>query len=287
MIAVLLMTALLSACQTPSDKLVFQANETAKKALQSDPETREKLLEQARQDLQEAVKLDPKNLNGWKLLAQIDDVLGHEEDSAKDYDAASTLDPTDQKLLAKARYYKALQDLANSSDKALADVKAGKVEDGLRQLKDILVQTKTKSTRMKAVAALTAAAPEIEKQGDQQVADKKYAEAIATYEQEVRAYMLLAQAQGKETLDPAADSVLHKINDTAKAGNTPDATFRVLNDVLTVDPENKTANLELAQVYLRRTPPDYDTAADLEERGGAPDADVKKLRDQAKRHKHG
>jgi len=57
--------------------------------------------------------------------------------------------------------------------------------------------------------------------------------------------------------------------------------------VLTVDPDNKTANMELAQVYLRRTPPDYDTAADLEERGGAPDADVKKLRDEAKRHRKG
>ncbi len=286
-VGALLITALLSACQSQSDKLVYDANETAKKALQSDPDTREKLLEQARQGLQQAVKLDPKNLDGWKLLAQIDDVLGHEDDSAHDYDQASMLDPTDQKLLAKARYYKSLQDLANSSDKALADVKTGKIEDGINQLKEILVQTKTKSTRMKALAALTAAAPEIEKQGDQQIADKKYPDAIATYEQEIRAYMLLAQAQDKETIDPAADAVLHKINDAAKAGNTPDATFRVLNDVLTVDPENKIANLELAQVYLRRTPPDYDTAADLEERGGAPDADVKKLRDQAKKHRKG
>ena len=43
--------------------------------------------------------------------------------------------------------------------------------------------------------------------------------------------------------------------------------------------------MELAQVYLRRKPPDYDTAADLEERGGAPDAEVSKLRDKAKKHR--
>ena len=54
--------------------------------------------------------------------------------------------------------------------------------------------------------------------------------------------------------------------------------------MLTFDPDNKTANMELAQVYLRRDPPDYATAADFKERAGAPDAEVKKLRAEAKKH---
>ena len=50
-------------------------------------------------------------------------------------------------------------------------------------------------------------------------------------------------------------------------------------------PYNKTANIELAQVYIRRNPPDYSTAADLMERAGAPDAEVAKLRAEAKKHR--
>ena len=58
-----------------------------------------------------------------------------------EYMAASALDPTDQKLLDKARLYKQLEDLANSSGKALDDIKAGKVEQGVGTLKDIMVTT--------------------------------------------------------------------------------------------------------------------------------------------------
>jgi tetratricopeptide (TPR) repeat protein len=286
-IAVLLLTVLISACQSKSDALVYDANETAKKALQSDPTTREQLLVQARGKLDEAVKLDPKNLNGWKLLSQIDEVLGNDDDAGHDFDQASMLDPTDQKLMGKARYYKQLKDLENSSNQALDQIKDGKAEEGVRQLKDILVQSRARATREKALSALKSGVVMMEGQGDQAVAAKKYADAIAVYEQEIRAYMLIAEAHNQQKLDPASDSVLHKINDTAKTAGTPDATFRVLNDVLAVDPDNKTANIELAQVYLRRKPADYDTAADLEERGGASDADVKKLRDQAKRQHRG
>ena len=52
-----------------------------------------------------------------------------------------------------------------------------------------------------------------------------------------------------------------------------------------VYPDDKVANIELAAVYLSKSPPDYDTAADLEERGGAPDDQVRKLRDMAKKHR--
>ncbi len=286
-LAVLMLAVLISACQSKSDALVYDANETAKKALQSDPNTREKLLIDARGKLAEAVRLDPKNLNGWKLLAQIDEVLGNDDDAGHDFDQASMLDPTDQKMLAKARYYRSLKELENSSNQALDLIKAGKVEDGVRQLKDILVQSRARATRDKALSALKSGVVMMESQGDQAVADKKYADAINVYEQEIRAYMLISEAHNQQKLDPASDAVLHKMNDAAKDAGTPDVTFRVLNDVLAVDPDNKTANLELAQVYLRRKPPDYDTAADLEERAGAPDAEVKKLRDEAKRHRKG
>ncbi len=286
-IAVLLLTVLISACQSKSDALVYEANETAKKALQSDPTTREKLIIDARGKLDQAVKLDPKNLNGWKLLAQIDEVLGNDDDAGHDYDEASMLDPTDQKLMAKARAYKQLKELENTSNQALDQIKNGQTEEGVRQLKDILVQSRSRATREKALSALKSGVVLMESQGDQAVAAKKYPDAIKVYEQEIRAYMLIAEAHNEPKLDPASDAVLHKINDAAKEGGIPDATFRVLNDVLAVDPDNKIANLELAQVYLRRKPPDYDTAADLEERGGAPDAEVKKLREEAKRHHRG
>jgi hypothetical protein len=49
-------------------------------------------------------------------------------------------------------------------------------------------------------------------------------------------------------------------------------------------PDDKVAKIELAQVYLSGTPPDYDAAADLEERGGAPDDQVRELRYMAKKH---
>jgi hypothetical protein len=78
---------------------------------------------------------------------------------------------------------------------------------------------------------------------------------------------------------------MHKANEAAKEGNTPDLMFRLLNDIIAFDPDNKSANIELAQVYLRRKPPDYDTAADLMERAGAPDNEVKKLRAEAKHHR--
>ncbi|HZC46656.1 MAG TPA: hypothetical protein VE243_09275, partial [Candidatus Acidoferrum sp.] len=195
------------------------------------------------------------------------------------------LDPSDQKVLEKARLYKQIQDLANSSGKALDDIKAGKVEEGVGTLKDIMTTSKMSAAREKAVNALSDAIPIIEKVGDQQVADKKYADAINTYEQGIRAAMLLARAHKQETLGPQADPMMHKMTEAAKAAHTPDATFKLFNDVIGVYPDDKVANMELAAVYLSKSPPDYDTAADLEERGGAPDDQVRKLRDQAKKHR--
>ena len=271
----LLVIPLVSGCQSEAKRHLYKAEDLFEK----------RDLDGAKKELELSIKADPSNLDAHKSLAHIDEALDDSEGAAREYAAASALDPTDQKILDKARLYKQLMDLANSSDKALADVKAGKVEDGVRQLKDILVQTKFKKAREKAVAALGDALPEIEKQGDAQMAAKKYADAINTYDQGVRAAMLLAKAHGATSLGDQGNSLMHKVNEAAKAAGTPDATFKLLNDVIGVYPDDKTANIELAQVYLMRKPPDYDTAADLEERANVPDDQVRKLRDQAKKQR--
>ena len=271
---ILLAIPLVSGCQSEAKKHLYKAEDLFEK----------RDLEGAKKELQLSIKADPSDVDAHKSLAHIDEALGDDEGAAREYNAASALDSTDQKLLDKARLYKQLEDMANSSGKALDDIKAGKVEEGVRNLKDIMVSTRIPAARQKALRALGDAVPIIEKIGDQQVQDKKYADAVNTYDQGIRAAMLLARAHKMEMLGPDADPMMHKINQAAKAGGTPDATFKLFNDVIGDYPDDKTANLELAQVYLSKTPPDYDTAADLEERGGAPDDEVRKLRDQAKKH---
>ena len=272
---VLLAIPFVSGCQSEAKRHLYKAEDLFEK----------RDLDGAKKELELSIKADSTSLDAHKSLAHIDEALGDEEGAAREYAAASALDPTDQKLLDKTRLYKQLEAMANSSGKALDDIKAGKVEDGVRNLKDIMLTTKIPAARQKAVAALADAIPIIEKIGDQQVQDKKYADAINTYEQGIRAAMLLARAHKMEALGPEADPMMHKINDAAKAAGTPDAAFKLFNDVIAIYPDDKTANIEFAQVYLRKTPPDYDTAADLEERGGAPDDEVHKLRDQAKKHR--
>jgi len=264
----------ISGCQSEAKKHLYKAEDLFEK----------RDLDGAKKELELSIKADPNSLDAHKSLAHIDDALGDQEGAAREYMAASALDPTDQKLLDRVRLYKQLQDLANSSGKALDDIKAGKVEQGVGELKDVLVQTRFATAHEKAVAALADAIPIIEKQGDDQMQAKKYTDAINTYEQGVRAAMLLARARKMETLGPEATPLMHKVNEAAKEAHTPDATFKLFNDVIGVYPDDKTANIELAVVYMRKTPPDYDTAADLEERGGAPDDEVRKLRDQAKKH---
>jgi len=266
---------LVSGCQSESRKHLYKAEDLFEK----------RDLDGAKQELELSIKADPNNLDAHKSLAHIDQALGDEEGAAREYMAASTLDPTDQKLLDQARLYKQLQDLANSSGQALDKIKAGKVEEGVAQLKDIMVTSKIATAQEKAMSALSDAIPIIEKLGDQQMADKKYPDAINTYEQGIRAAMLLSRAHKMETLAPEADPMMHKINEAAKAAGTSDATFKLFNDVIGVYTDDKVANIELAAVYLSKTPPDYDTAADLEERGGAPDDQVRKLRDMAKKHR--
>jgi tetratricopeptide (TPR) repeat protein len=241
-------------------------------------------LKGAQAELQEAIKDDPNLVDAHKSLAHIDEALGDEEGAGEEYDAASRLDPTDNKSLAKARYYRQLKQADQSIDEATGDIKAGKYEEGLATIKDVLKETRSKDTRDRGIAGLVKAAPMIAQQADDLTSQKKYDDALKAYDASIRAYMLIAEASGKTNLDPAADKTLHSANEAAKASGMPDRNFKLLNDVLTVDPDNKAANMELAQVYLSRTPPDYSTAADLMERANAPDAEVAKLRAKAKHH---
>ncbi|MGC1396954.1 hypothetical protein [Candidatus Binatus sp.] len=272
---VLLALPLVSGCQSEAKKHLYKAEDLFEK----------RDLDGAKKELELSIKADPNDLDAHKSLANIDEALGDQEGAAKEYMAASALDPTDQKLLDKARLYKQLEDMANSSGQALDKIKAGNVTEGVAQLKDIIVTTRIPAAREKAVNALSDSIPIIQKVGDQQLADKKYADAITTYEQGIRAAMLLARAHKSDTLGPEADPMMHSINDAAKAAGTPDANFKLFNDVIGDYPDDKVANMELAGIYLSKTPPDYDTAADLEERGGAPDDQVRKLRDMAKKHR--
>ena len=272
---VLLAIPFVSGCQSEAKRHLYKAEDLFEK----------RDLDGAKKELALSIKADPTNLDAHKSLAHIDEALGDDDGAAREYEAASALDPADQKLLDKARLYKQLESMANSSGKSLDDIKAGKVEGGVRGLKDIMLTTRIPAARQKAVHALADAIPIIEKIGDRQAQDKKYADAINTYEQGIRAAMLLARAHKMEMLGPDADPMMHKINQAAKAAGTPDAAFKLFNDVIGDYPDDKVANLELAQVYLSKTPPEYDTAADLEERGGAPDDEVRKLRDQAKKHR--
>ncbi len=272
---VLLAIPFVSGCQSESKKHLYAAEDLFEK----------RDLDGAKKELELSIKADPNNLDAHKSLANVDNALGDEEGAGKEFMAASALDPTDEKLLEKARLFKQLQDMANSSGQALDKIKAGQVEEGVAQLKDIITTTRIPSAQQKAVSALSDALPIIEKVGDQQMADKKYPDAINTYEQGIRAAMLLARAHKQDTLGTEADPMMHKMSEAAKAAGTPDATFKLFNDVIGIYPDDKVANIELAQVYLTRTPPDYDTAADLEERGGAPDDQVRKLRDLAKKHR--
>lgn len=275
MLAVLLPVPFVSGCQSEAKRHLYKAEDLFER----------RDLEGAKKELELSIKADPSSLDAHKALAHIDEALGDEEGAAHEYEAASALDPTDQKLLDKARLFKKLEDLANSSGQALDEIRAGKVSDGLATLKEIIVTTRIPAAREKAVNAMMDAIPLIEKVGDQQMANKDYADAISTYDQGIRATMLMAKAHKMEALGPQADPMMRKISEAAKAAGAPDANFKLLNDVIGDYPDNKVANLELAQIYLSKKPPDYDTAADLEERAGAPDEEVKKLRDLARKHR--
>ncbi len=249
-----------------------------------------KLVKQAQDELREAVKADPNLLDAHKSLANVDEVLHDYDEAGKEYMAASALDPTDQKTRGKASYYRHLQQLTKQADTALDTIKSGDVVEGMSDLKASLQEGNkanlSKATIDHMIDDLRQGVAAVVQQADQQVQQQKYIDGMKTYDQAVRGYMLLALATKQEKLDPAVDAVIHNAGLAAQKGG-PQASQMIsalLNDVLTFDPDNKTANMELAQLSLHENPPDYSTAADLMERAGAPDAEVNKLRAEAKKH---
>ena len=249
------------------------------------------LVKEAQSELREAVKADPNLLDAHRSLANVDEVLHDYEEAGAEYMTASQLDPTDQKLRGKASYYRHLKQLTKQADAALDTIKGGDVTQGMSDLKGTLQEAGkanlSKATIDHMIDDLRQGVQSVAQQGDQQAQQQKYMDAIKTYDQAVRGYMLLALATRQQKLDPAVDAVMHSAGQVAqKAG--PQGTQMIstlLNDVLTFDPDDKTANMELAQLSLHETPPDYSTAADLMERAGASDAEVKKLRAAAKKHR--
>ncbi len=264
----------LAGCQSEAKKHLYKAEDLFEK----------RDLKGAQAELRESVKDDPNLTDAHNSLARVDEYLHDYDEAGKEFMIASQLDPTNQKTMAKARYYRYLQQVTQQADKALDEVKGGDSENGMKDLKAALQETKTEESRKHVLNDVEQAIPVVVAQGDQQAGKKQYVDAVKTYEQALRGYMYIAEVN-KQPLEPGADAVMHKANEAANAGGVPDMVFKLFNDVLTADPDNKVANIELAQIYIRKKPPDYSTAADLMERGGASDAEVKKLRAEAKKHR--
>ncbi len=275
LVALVLVVSILAAgCMSEAKKHLYKAEDLFEK----------KDYEAARQQLLQAIKLDPNLLDAHKALANIDEQFLHNDDeAAREYQAASALDPTDMKLLQKARYYRYLKEQEEEGDKALDEVKTGDIEQGMKDLRAALLATRTKETRAHVSKDVADAIPIIVAQGDKLAQQQKYVDAAKTYEQAIRGYILLAEAANQQKIAPEADSVLHEMTVAAGKAGAPDMTSAVLQDVLSIDGSNKAANMELAQVYLKQQPPDYETAAELMGRAGAPKAEVDKLHEEAKR----
>jgi tetratricopeptide (TPR) repeat protein len=267
-------------CQSSAKKHLYAAEDLFEK----------RDLKGAQAELREAIKEDPNLTDAHNSLARVDEYLHDTDEAGKEFMIASQQDPTNQKTMAKARYYRYLQQLSKQADTALDTVKSGDVTQGMTDLKGAL-QDAGKANLSKAtidhmIDDLRQAVAAVAQQAEQQAQQQKYADAMKTYDQAVRGYMLLALATKQQKLDPAVEAVMHSAGAAAqKGGDQAGQMFStLLNDVLTFDPEDKTANMELAQLSLHQNPPDYSTAADLMERAGAPDAEVNKLRAAAKKH---
>jgi tetratricopeptide (TPR) repeat protein len=267
-------------CQSSAKKHLYNAEDLFEK----------RDLKGAQTELREAVKEDPDLTDAHNSLARVDEYLHDYDEAGKEFMIASQQDPTNEKLRGKASYYRHLQQLTKQADSALDTVKSGDVAEGMSDLKGAL-QEASRANLSKAIVDhmvddLRQAVAVVVQQADQQAQQQKYDDSMKTYDQAVRGYMLLALATKQTTLDPAVDAVMHSAGQVAEKGGPQSSQMlsTLLNDVLTFDPDNKTANMELAQLSLHENPPDYSTAADLMERGGAPDAEVSKLRAEAKKH---
>src|SRR5258708_4649040 len=92
---VLLAIPLVSGCQSEAKKHLYKAEDLFEK----------RDLDGAKKELELSIKADPNSLDAHNSLAHINEALGDQEGAAREYMAASALDPTDQKLLDKAAMY--------------------------------------------------------------------------------------------------------------------------------------------------------------------------------------
>src|SRR5258708_27171925 len=132
LLPLLLAIPVVSGCQSEAKKHLYKAEDLFEK----------RDLDGAKKELELSIKADPNNLDAHKSLAHIDEALGDQEGAAREYMAASTLDPTDQKLLDRVRLYKQLQDLANSSGQALDKIKPAPVPHAVSQPNAIITPTR-------------------------------------------------------------------------------------------------------------------------------------------------
>jgi tetratricopeptide (TPR) repeat protein len=242
-------------------------------------------LKGAQAQLRQAIEDAPALAGAHKSLARVDERLGDYGEAASEYQTAAKLSKDGRKLRIKARYCRRLAQIARKADKSLGRIEAGEAEQGMKGLRTALFATTDKTTRNRVLADINRAIPVLVRRGDMQAQQRQYVRAVKTYERAIRCYMLCAEAGSRNALDPTVDQVVRSAAAAARNVGAPDLAFGLLNDVLSLEPNNKSANLELAQLYLRHHPPDYKTAADLMERAGAPQPEVLKLRAEAKRYR--
>src|SRR5690348_9529717 len=142
-------------CQSSAKKHLYKAEDLFEK----------RDLKGAQAELREAVKEDPNLADAHKSLAHVDEYLGDSDEAGKEYMAASALDPTDQKIMAKARYYRYLQQLSQQADKALDTIKSGDIDGGMKDLKAALQETKSKASRDHVSGDIKQAIPIIVQKG--------------------------------------------------------------------------------------------------------------------------
>ena len=98
-VPVLAILPLVAGCQSETKKHLYAAEDLFEK----------RDLQGAQKELLLSIQADPKNVDAHKSLAHIDEFLGDQEGAAKEYALASELDPSDQKIMEKARFYRQLQ----------------------------------------------------------------------------------------------------------------------------------------------------------------------------------
>ena len=192
-----LISLALAGCQSSAKKHLYAAEDLFEK----------RDLKGAQAELRESVKEDPSLTDAHNSLARVDEYLHDYDEAGKEFMIASQQDPTNQKTMAKARYYRFLAQITQQADKALDEVKSGDSDTGMKDLKAALQETKTQDSRDHVIADIKQAIPPIVQSGDQQVQQKKFVDAANTYQIAIRGYMYIAEATQKP-MDAGADPVI-------------------------------------------------------------------------------